>query len=495
MRRALSSIPAVMFPVALAACSLAPRTALPEPPVLPSWPVGDAYLAQAEDSLPIVSYEQVFTDPRLQALVEQALVNNRDLRVAAANVEAARAQVRATRGAQFPEIGINAGTTYRGVSTSGASANGGGIGNGGGTGGNIGNTGNGFGGLNYSLQGGVSSFELDLFGRLANATRAERERALATEAVARTVRLGLVADLAQAWATHAADVELLRIAQSTLDSAQRSVELTRMRLEGGIAPRTDLRQAEQVLLTAQGDVAEQTALIAQDKNLMRLLVGAEVNPALLPTSMAEVNAALRPLAAGTRSEVLLRRPDVLEAEYRLRAADFDIGVARAQLFPAISLTGLLGLASDSLSSLFNGDAFSYTAGAGLTAPLFDGGRRAANVDITEAQRTAALATYERTIQTAFREVADALADQGTLDARLRAASTATEATADTSRLAEARYRGGVDSYLLSLDAQRSLYAARRAEVAVRLALAANRVTVYRVLGGDQATAIATATDQ
>lgn len=483
MRRVLSNVPALILPVALAACSLAPRTALPEPPVPPSWPVGDAYLARAEDSLPIVSYEQVFTDPRLQTLVEQALANNRDLRVAAANLEAARAQVRATRGAQFPEIGVTAGTTYRGVASSGVTAIGGGNGNAG----NIGNTGNGNGGRNYSLQGGVSSFELDLFGRLANATRAERERALATEAAARTVRLGLVADLAQAWATHAADVELLRIAQSTLESAQRSDELTRLRLEGGIAPRTDLRQAEQVLLTAQGDVAEQTALIAQDKNLVRLLVGAEVNPALLPTSMAEVNAALRPLAAGTRSEVLLRRPDVVEAEYRLRAADFDIGVARAQRFPAISLTGLLGLASDSLSSLFDGDAFSYTAGAGLTAPLFDGGTRAANVDVSKAQRAAALATYERTIQTAFREVSDALADQGTLDARLRAAAASTEASADTAQLAEARYRGGVDSYLLSLDAQRSLYAARRAEVAVRLALAANRVTVYRVLGGDQAT--------
>nr|WP_156840446.1 efflux transporter outer membrane subunit [Novosphingobium aquimarinum] len=476
--------------MALGACSLAPRTALPEPPVPPSWPVGDAYLAQAEDSLPILSYEQVFTDPRLQTLVEQALINNRDLRLAAANIAAARAQVRATRGAQFPEVGVSAGTTYRGVGGSGVPATGGGVG------GNVGNGGaGGFGrgGMNYALQGGVSNFELDLFGRLANATQAERERALATEAAARTVRLGLVADLAQAWARHAADVELLRIAQATAANAQRSVELTRKRLEGGVAPRTDLRQAEQVLLTAQGDVAEQTALIAQDKNLVRLLVGAEVNPALLPTSMAEVNAAVQPLAAGTRSEILLRRPDVIEAEYRLRGADFDIGVARAQLFPAISLTGLLGLASDSLSSLFDGDAFSYTAGANLTAPLFDGGRRAANVDLTEAQRAAALATYERTIQTAFREVADALADQGTLDARLRAADAATEAAADTARLAEARYRGGVDSYLLSLDAQRSLYAARRAEVAVRFALAANRVTVYRVLGGDQATTNATAT--
>lgn len=492
MRGAGTGLSALAMALALSACSLAPRAVLPEAPVPPSWPVGDAYLAQSEGSLPILSYEQVFTDPRLQTLVEQALANNRDLRVAAANVEAARAQVRTTRGAQFPEIGVNAGATYRGFGRTGIPVGVGGGTGGGGAGAGGGNVGFGGGGLNYSLQGGVSNFELDLFGRLANATRAERERALATEAAARTVRLGLVADLAQAWASHAADVELLRIAEATVASAQRSVDLTRTRLEGGVAPRTDLRQAEQVLLTAQGDVVQQTALIAQDENLVRLLVGAEFDKSLLPTSVAEVNAALRPLSPGIRSEVLLRRPDVIEAEYRLRGANFDIGVARAALFPAISLTGLLGFASDSLSSLFDGDGFVYTAGAGLSAPLFDGGRRAANVDLTEAQRDVALATYERTIQTAFREVADALADQGTLDARLRAADAATEAAADTARLAEARYRGGIDSYLQSLDAQRTLYAARRAEVAVRLALAANRVTVYRVLGGDQATATPTA---
>jgi len=230
------------------------------------------------------------------------------------------------------------------------------------------------------------------------------------------------------------------------------------------------------------------ALIAQDKNLVRLLVGADFDKSLLPASLAEVDAALQPLSPGIGSAVLLRRPDVIEAEYRLRGANFDIGAARAQLFPTISLTGLLGFASDSLSSLFDGDGFVYSAGGGLSAPLFDGGRRAANVDLTEAQRNLALATYERTIQTAFREIADALADQGTLDARLRAAIAATEAASDTANLAEARYRGGIDSYLMSLDAERTLYAARRAEVAVRLALATNRITVYRVLGGDQATA-------
>ncbi|PEQ13707.1 transporter [Novosphingobium sp. PC22D] len=467
--------------VLLAGCSLAPPTDLPEPPVPQTWPAGDAYLAQRESDLPTVSYESVFTDPRLRALVGQALANNRDLRVAAANVAAARAQVRATRANQFPEIGVTGSATYRGTGDNGTPR----TGTGGGTGANI----VGRDGMSYSLQGGVSSYEIDLFGRLANATRAERQRALASEAAARTVRLGLVADLANAWATYAADRELLGIAQATADNARRSIELTRARLEGGVAPRTDLRQAEQVLTTAQGDIAEQTARIAQDENLIRLLVGAAFDKSLLPSSLAEVTASFSPLAAGTSSEVLLRRPDVIEAEYALRAADFDIGTARAALFPAISLTGVLGFASDALSSLFDGDAFSYTAGGNLSAPLFDAGRRGANVDIARARREAALATYEGTIQTAFREVADALADQGTLAERLRAARAFTAAAADTARLTEARYRGGIDSYLTSLDAQRSEYAARRAEIATLLALAANRVTVYRVLGGDLATPV------
>jgi multidrug efflux system outer membrane protein len=392
----IRALPAALLALAVAGCSMAPDYARPATPVPASWPAGDAYLVQTEAALPEVSYRDVFRDPRLQALIGQALANNRDLRIAAANVAAARAQVRVVRSAQFPEVGVGASADFQ--TREGADSQ------------------------SYVIQGGISSFELDLFGRLANATAAERDRALATEASARTVRIGLVADLADAWATYAADRDLLSIASDTAANARRAVELTRARLEGGVAPRTDLRQAEGVLATAEGDLAEQTAALARDENLIRLLVGGPVDPALLPAGLDEVFASIATLPAGTDSTVLLRRPDIVEAEYQLRAANADIGVARAELFPRISLTGLLGLASDTLGALFTGGAFPTTLGADAAYTIFDAGGRRANVAVNEAQRDAALAAYERAIQTAFREVADALAVQGTIGEQLRAAS-------------------------------------------------------------------------
>lgn len=452
----------------LGACSMAPTYVRPAAPVPPSWPLGDAYLAQSEVALPTVSYTEIFRDARLQTLIGQALANNRDLRIAAANVAAARAQVRVVRANQFPELGVSGGGTYsdrNGAANSGTSG--------------------GSNGWTYSAQGGVSAFELDLFGKLASATEAQRNAALSTEAAARTVRLGLVSDLALAWATYAADRDLLMIADATAANAQRSVELTSARLKGGVAPRTDLRRAQQILETARGDLARQQTALAQDINAIRLLVGADFDQSLLPEGILEVNEELAVLPAGTSSEVLLRRPDVISAEYDLRAANADIGVARAQLFPSISLTGLLGFASDALSSLFTSGAFAATVGADASWSIFNAGGRAANVDVAKAQRDAALAAYEKAIQTAFSEVTDALADQGTLASRLRSAEAFTEAASDTATLTEARYQHGIDSYLDNLDAQRSLYSARQSEVAVRLAAAANRITLYRVLGGDQ----------
>ncbi|MEI4506465.1 efflux transporter outer membrane subunit [Sphingopyxis sp. CCNWLW253] len=445
--------------LALAGCSLAPKTVLPTPPVPQSWPAGDAYLLASESALPILSYKSVFTDPRLQSLTDQALANNRDLRVAYANVAAARAQVRVTRSGQFPELGVSAGAGY--------SDNGAGNGSG-----------------DFSLRGGITAFELDLFGKLANATEADRNRALGTEAASRTVRLALIAGLADAWAAYGADRDLLKIAEDTAANARESVRLTRARLDGGVAPRTDLRQAEQILATAEDSIAQQRTALAQDENLIRLLVGSDVDRALLPASLTEVTPAIVSLPAGVSSEILLRRPDVIEAEYGLRAANADIGVARARLFPSISLTGLLGFASNALSGLFDSGSFNWSAGGDATATIFDAGGRRAGVAVSEAQRDAALAGYEGAIQTAFREVADALAVQGTISERVRAATANTEAATDTAALADARYKGGVDSFLSSLDAQRSLYTARRSEVGTQLLLTQMRIALFRTLGGD-----------
>lgn len=447
---------------ALSACSLAPKYVQPTPPVPASWPAGDAYLAQREADLPVVSYKDIFRDARLQTLVEQALINSRDLQKAAANVMAARAQVRVTRANQLPQVSISA-SASRTVRDQGANSS------------------------SFSAQGGVSSFEIDLFGKLANATEAQRQTALGTEAAARTVRLSLIADLAEAWANYGADRDLLALAQNTATNAESSLKLTQARLAGGVAPRTDVRSAEQVLETARGDVASQQAALAQDVNLIRLLIGAEFDQSLLPGGIDEVNASLGGPPAGTSTQILLRRPDVLEAEYTLRAYNADIGVARAQLFPTISLSGLANLASGSLASLFSSQALSATGSADASWSIFNAGGKLANVEVAKAQRDAALAAYEKAIQTAFREVADALSDQGTLGERLRAATAYTTAAQDTAKLTQASYRGGISSALDNLQAQRSAYTARQAEIAVRLAVASNRITLYQVLGGDQAT--------
>lgn len=456
MKRALPLALAAL----LAGCSLAPRYVREAPPVPQGWPVGDAYLAQSEAALPTVSWREVFTDPRLQTLVGQALANNRDLRVAAANLAAARAQVQVQRANQLPLVGVGAGVSRRSTESGGVTTQ-------------------------WSASGGISAFELDLFGRLANATRAQQDIALATESAARTVRLGLVADLANAWAGRAADAELLKVARETAGAARRQVQLQEALLRGGVAPRSDVAQAEQVLATAEADVAAQTTALAQDRNLIELLVGAPVDPALLADDLATVGASVQAVPSGTSSEVLLRRPDVVAAEYRLKAANADVGVARAELFPRISLTALLGLAATSFEGLFKAGALTSTLGANGSYALFAGGGARANVKVSEAQREAALATWEKTVQTAFREVADALARQGTMAAELGAVERRTAAAADTARLVTAQYRGGIASSLANLDAQRSLYAAQRSEVATRLEAVRSRITLYRVLGGDQ----------
>ncbi len=499
--------PILIAATALAGCSLAPKYARTELPVPPSWPVGDAYLRQSEAALPAITYRDVFKDPRLQAIIVQALANNRDLRVAAANIAAARAQYRIQRADLLPQVDASGrysfsggGNGARNTATSGGTGTGTGTGTGGtggtgtGTGtGGVGTGGTGAGGTVVSSSGsrsafsvdlGTTAFELDLFGRIRSLTGAALDRYFATEAAARATRLTLVGDIADAWLTYSADQSLLKIAQDTAASAQRSVTLTTARLRGGIAPRTDLRQAEQILFTAQSDLAEQRTALAQDVNALTLLVGAAVDPALLPASIDQALPTLATLPAGLDSGILLRRPDVVQAEYELRATNAEIGAARAEMFPRVSLTGLLGFASSALSSLFSGGAFNYSVAPSVSYPIFRAGAGVAGVAYSKAQRDAALATYEKSIQTAFQETSDALARQGTLADQLRANQNFASAAADTFRLTEARYRGGIDTFLSSLDAQRSLYTAQRTLVATQLVGGQNRVTLYRVLGGD-----------
>jgi multidrug efflux system outer membrane protein len=464
MRRASLSL----LMLAATACSMAPKYVTPDMPVPPSWPIGDAYLRQTETALPTIGYRDVFRDPRLPKLIDQALANNRDLRIAAANIAAARAQYRVQRANRLPQVDLGGSTSYTDSSNNNGSTNGAASGR----------------RASYAADVGVSAFELDLFGRVASLTRAEQNRYFASEAAARATRLTLVGDIADAWLSHAADSSLLKIAQDTALSAERSVKLTRARLEGGVAPRTDLRQAEQVLATAQSDLAEQQTALAQDVNALQLLVGAPVDPTTLPTAIEDVADTIAELPAGLDSRILLRRPDVMQAEYELRAANAEIGAARAALFPTISLTGALGFASRALSSLFSGGSFTWTGGGSANYPIFRAGAGRAGLALSKAQRDAALATYERAIQAAFRDVADALARRGTINEQVRADQMQVTAAADNFRLADARYRGGVEPFLNSLDAQRSLYSAQRTLITSRQIRASNLVSLYRALGGD-----------
>lgn len=449
---------------ALSACSMTPKYVRPDLPVPSSWPVGDAYLRQSEAALPSVTYRDIFRDARLQRVIDQALANNRDLRIAAANIAAARAQYRIQRGELFPTIAANGAYSYSHSNSPAA--------------GNAATT------DSLSAGIGITGFEIDLFGRVRSLTSAALNRYFAQEATARATRLTLVGDIAGAWLSYAADRSLLGIAEETAANARRSVTLTDARLKGGIAPRTDLRQAEQVLASAESDLAQQKTALAQDVNALQLLVGAPIDPALLPGSIDEAASNIAALPAGLDSGVLLRRPDVVSAEYTLRAANAEIGAARAALFPRITLTGLLGLASGALSSLFSSGAFSYSGSANAAYPIFSGGAARAGVAQSEAQRDAAVASYEKAIQTAFSEVADALARQGTIADQLGADQRNVDAALDNYRLADARYRGAIDTFLASLVAQRSLYTAQRGLVQTKLTRATNLVTLYRVLGGD-----------
>jgi len=476
MKRAVS----LLALTALTGCTLEPHYVRPAPAVPASFPQGDAYLRQSEATLPSVSYRDIFRDPRLQAIVQQALANNQDLRQALANIQSARALYRVQRADIFPAIDASAGTTLRKSPDNGTSTSGQTGGNGNASGGN-----NGGHTTSYELQAGTTSWEIDLFGRLRSLTHSAFDQYLASNAAARATRLTLVSDIANAWLKLGADRSLLLIAQDTQKSAQTSVDITQKRLDGGVAARTDLRQAQTVLATAQADTARQQTLVAQDINALQLLVGAPVADQQLPATIEDADGQLSELPAGLDSSVLLRRPDVVEAEYQLRAANARIGAARAAFFPRVALTAVAGLASGGLSSLFTGGAFNWTVAPSATLPIFDFGANAGNLAYSKAQRDADLAAYQKAIQTAFRETADALARRGTIDAEVQADQLNVTAAQDTLTLDNARYQQGIDPYLNTLVAQRDFYAARQTMVNIRLTRAQNLVTLYQVLGGDQ----------
>jgi len=443
--------------LALSGCTLEPAYVRPTPAAPQTWPVGAAYPAAAPRTVPAMTYAEVFRDARLKALLDRALTQNQDLAAALATVEIARAQYRVQRADQLPQLDATAQATEsreRGDTT-----------------------------RDHTVVLAMPAFELDLFGRLRSLSHAAQEQYLASESGARAAQLTLIGEVADAWLALASDRSLLAIAQETQASAQKTVDLTQAKLVGGVAPRSDLSQAQTVLEQARSDVAQLTTNLAQDRNALELLVGGPVADAELPATIEDLGAALAEVPAGLDSAILLRRPDVDEAEHRLKAANAEIGAARAAFFPSISLTGLAGAASPALGALFSGGTFTWQGQAAASLPLLAGGALRGGLDQAKGERDLAVAQYQKAIQSAFRDVADALARRGTIQAQL-AAQTALEAAAQQSfDLAVARYREGVDPYLVTLDAQRTLYSARRTLAQTRLDEAQNLVALYASLGG------------
>lgn len=461
----------LMASATLAGCNLAPKYVRPVGAVPAELPQGGPYPRAATDAPDItaIGWRDFFTDPRLVQLIDTGLANNRDLRVAAANVLRARAQFRVQRADLVPSTTASGSGTY----TNNLFGAGGGAGTGS-TSSNI---------EIYSATVGFSSFELDLFGRTRNLTRAAQEQYFASEEAQRSTRISLIAETATAWLTLASDQDQLRLSRETLKAFEKTLELTRAQFRVGVASELAARQAETSYQQARNDIAVLESRIAQDQNALNLLVGTTVAADQLPAGLGTAGYARDTLPGNISSEVLLRRPDVLQAEHQLIAENANIGAARAAFFPTISLTATIGTISTALSGLFGGGSFTYTGSPGISLPLFDGGRNAGNLEAAKATQQAAVATYEKAIQTAFREVADALATRRTIDEQVSAQTARANAAQVASRLSDARYRAGIDSFLTALDAQRTAYAAQQQLQTTRLARANNLIEVYRSLGG------------
>ena len=457
----------------LAGCNFAPRYERPVGAVPVTLPQGGVYPAAATDAVDVsrIGWRDFFLDPRLRQVIETGLANNRDLRVAAANVLQARSQLKVQRSQLFPTV--NAGGTATYTNNIMGAAGGGGAG---------------AGSVSsdieiYQATAGISAFELDLFGRIRNLTRAAQEQVFASEEAQRSARISLIAEIATAWLTLASDNEQLRLSRETLKTFEDTLRLTKEQFRIGVGSELEVRQADTNYQNAVNEIATLEASVAVDQNALNLLVGTTVPQDQLPGGLAAEAMTRDALPSDVSSEVLLRRPDVLRAEHLLIAENANIGAARAAFFPTISLTGTVGTLSTALSGLFKSGSYTYSASPGLSLPLFDGGQRSGNLAYAKASQQAALATYEKAIQTAFREVADALAQRGKIGERIAAQSNRVESARVAARLSDARFKAGVDSFLTSLDAQRTAYAAEQQFVTTRLVQASNLVELYRSLGG------------
>jgi len=446
-----------LLSLALAGCSLIPVNERPPLPVPASFP-GQAADQAAGQPVAAMRWQEFVADARLRELIDLALANNRDLRLATLNMEQVRAQYQIRRADQFPTLNLGASGSRQPTSSGGSSTS-------------------------YSVGLSLSSWEIDFFGRVASLKEAALAQYLASEEAQRAAQTSLVAAVASTWLSLQANDDLLALTRRTLATRQDSLRLIQLRFDNGASSALDLRQAESLTAAAQAALAQQQRLRALDLNALTLLVGQAVPDALVAPQTAPAPPLFGAVPAGLPSDLLTRRADIRQAEQQLAAANASIGAARAAFFPRISLTAGFGSVSNELSGLFKDGSWGFSLSPQALLPVFDAGRNQANLDAAQAARAIAVAQYEKAIQTAFREVADALAGRATLGEQVRALLAQATAESERFRLSELRYRNGVASFLDVLDAQRSLFATQQALALSQLALQQNQVALYRALGG------------
>ncbi|MDR0587640.1 MAG: efflux transporter outer membrane subunit [Burkholderiales bacterium] len=457
------TLPLLLSAALLSGCAyLTPSYERPDAPVADQWSIeGLAAAPSGNQTARLTPWRAFFGNADLQQLIETALQNNRDLRVTALNVERVQALYRIQRADQFPTLaGVASGQGQGSYSD------------------NIPTT------HAYSVGLGVSSFELDLFGRVASLKNQALESYLSSESALKSARIALIANVANAYYNLIADREHLKVSRETLKNQRDSYQLIKTRYDHGVASELALRQAQMTMESSRVDVASYSTKVAQDVNALVLLLGTKGLPKVLTGEMVVEIGEMPALNLGeVPSDVLKQRPDIISAEHSLKAAYANIGAARAAFFPRIALTAQTGYASNALSGLFDAGTSAWSFAANLTLPIFDTGRNLANLDAANVGRDIAVAEYERAIQVAFREVSDALAQRATIDEQLDAQTALFDAAQASQKLSTARYEKGVDSYLNVLDAERSMYSARQGLVNLQLAKQVNQIMLYKALGG------------
>jgi len=446
-----------------------PKYQQPGSPVPKDWPTGASYKesAASDKTAADIPWQEFFTDPVLQKLIGDAIANNRDMRVAVLNIERSAALYQIQRAPLFPEIDGTANANFQRVPTAFSTT------------GTVQEV------HQYSVGLGLAAYELDLFGRVRSLKAQALYQYLATEQARRAVQITIVSQVAIAYLNLLADKEHLQLAKDTFTNQEAYYKMIENRFKVGINSALDLNQARTSVEAARSDIASFTTLVAQDENFLSLLVGKPIDTSSFPPNISGNIISLKDIAPGTSSDVLLNRPDILQAEDQLKGANANIGAARAAFFPRITLVSSVGFGAADIAKLFEPGSFAWNISPNITIPIFDAGVNKANLAVANVDRNIYIAQYEKAIQTAFREVADALAQRGTIDEQMAAQQAFTDATRESYKLSKARFDQGIDSFLNVLDSQRSMYSAEQNLITTKLTQLANLVTLYKVLGGGE----------